>query len=650
MSDDEGNNGLFHRFSCANPFHTIKFFVFCQSFLQLTQLMTSSYMRSTISTIEKRFGLSSQTSGLLVSFNEVGNTLLIIFVSYFGSRVHRPRFIGYGAILVALSGLITSLPHFLIGPYEYDRTISETSSNLTDMCLPGHKGTSVSEVCTSQVERSSMVLGLLFLGQTLLGIGGVPIQPFGISYIDDFASKSNSPLYIGILFATTTMGPALAFIVGSVMLRFYVDIDKFSAAEIHINNKDPRWVGAWWLGFILTASIVAISSIPYFFFPRELPKEEEVPRKTIAEMAKAELKEELRIKHREVESLPLKQFIKLFPMIFFRTIKNPIFAVVIFALFNLSGMIAGLATFMAKFLEQQFTLTASLANMIIGAVQLPSGMMGIILGGAIMKNCHLSLRYATIMCIFGLALCVLFDIPLLFLGCPTHAVAGLDPSGSSGPEQLFADCNRQCNCSSSGFNPVCGQNNIEYVTPCFAGCSGLKYNAQAKKILNYTMCNCIIVDGALGYAVPGSCGGQCSRFLLPFVMITCISGFMACLSHTPAFVMVLRSVKPEDKSFAIGIQFMLLRVLAWLPAPVLYGSAIDMSCLLWQMKCKKRAACRYYNNTAFRQRYIGIQIVYEFSCLVAFCVLYYLFQRQEKQEQEEMSRDVSSQVSTETRT
>uniref|UniRef100_A0A803T4H7 Kazal-like domain-containing protein n=1 Tax=Anolis carolinensis TaxID=28377 RepID=A0A803T4H7_ANOCA len=423
--------------------------------------MTSSYMRSTISTIEKRFGLSSQTSGLLVSFNEVGNTLLIIFVSYFGSRVHRPRFIGYGAILVALSGLITSLPHFLIGPYEYDRTISETSSNLTDMCLPGHKGTSVSEVCTSQVERSSMVLGLLFLGQTLLGIGGVPIQPFGISYIDDFASKSNSPLYIGILFATTTMGPALAFIVGSVMLRFYVDIDKFSAAEIHINNKDPRWVGAWWLGFILTASIVAISSIPYFFFPRELPKEYRV------------------YNHPLLFPFP----VAVFPMIFFRTIKNPIFAVVIFALFNLSGMIAGLATFMAKFLEQQFTLTASLANMIIGAVQLPSGMMGIILGGAIMKNCHLSLRYATIMCIFGLALCVLFDIPLLFLGCPTHAVAGLDPSGSSGPEQLFADCNRQCNCSSSGFNPVCGQNNIEYVTPCFAGCSGLKYNAQAKKIL-----------------------------------------------------------------------------------------------------------------------------------------------------------------------
>ncbi|XP_009864028.1 PREDICTED: solute carrier organic anion transporter family member 2B1-like, partial [Apaloderma vittatum] len=253
------------------------FFVFCHGLLQLSQLLVSGYLKSSISTIERRYGLSSQTSGLLASFNEVGNTLLIVFVSYFGSRVHRPRFIGCGAILVSLAGFLMSLPHFITGPYEYDQSVASMFSNTTDLCqpgVPGSQGNLSDAGCTPRAARENHeVLLVMFIAQALLGIGGVPIQPFGISYIDDFASERNSPLYLGILFSVTVIGPGVGFMLGSAMLRFYVDIDKVTRDEVQLTNKDPRWVGAWWLGFLVAASLVALSAVPYFFFPREMPKE-----------------------------------------------------------------------------------------------------------------------------------------------------------------------------------------------------------------------------------------------------------------------------------------------------------------------------------------------------------------------------------------
>ncbi|OXB53483.1 hypothetical protein ASZ78_009366 [Callipepla squamata] len=175
----------------------------------------------------------------------------------------------------------------------------------------------------------------MFIAQVLLGIGGVPIQPFGISYIDDFASERNSPLYLD---------------------------------EVQLTNRDPRWVGAWWLGFLVAASLVAVSAVPYFFFPKEMPKEV-TSGKEISSKKSKDVLCQLRSRSEHVQNLSLLQFIKYFPVVLLRNLRHPVFLLVVLAQVNLSAMVAGLATFMGKFLERQFSLTASFANMIIGGKQ-----------------------------------------------------------------------------------------------------------------------------------------------------------------------------------------------------------------------------------------------------------------------------------------
>lgn len=592
----------------------IKLFVLCHGLLQFSQLLYSAYFKSTITTIERRYGLSSYSSGTISSLNEISNSILIVFVSYFGNRVHRPRVIGIGGLLMAVSAMILTLPHFLSQPYVYDSVLH----NNHDICnLQGNS--SAPESCgrdeTQRLTETNNLWFFMASAQLLFGVGSVPIQPFGISYIDDFARPGNSPLYIAILFAVSVFGPAIGYLLGSVMLRIYVDVDRTGlGAEQELRHGDPRWVGAWWMGLLVAAGCLVLTSIPYFFFPkRMLTEDSEID-------SDSDTKDDFKR-----PDISLLDFLKMFPRMFIHLLLSPLFLMLVLAQCCFSSVIAGLSTFLNKFLERQYSTSAAYASLLVGAVNLPAVAVGMLVGGVIMKRAGLSLKTIPRFSVVMLTISTLLCVPLFFMGCSTQRVSEVNhyQIGQYGSLPL---CYSNCSCPAGAFNPVCGSDGVEYISPCHAGCTNFtKDPNNTHRVQRYTNCRCI--SGSQSYALPAACPNSCPHLLLPAILVISLASLIACLTHNPMYMMVLRSVSSEEKSFAIGIQFLLMRVLAWLPAPALYGMAIDTSCMKWRHVCGVKFSCGYYDNNILRNRYLGLQVGYKVMGIILLVMLGWKVQR-----------------------
>lgn len=109
-----GVNGICQN-SFLQRFASKKWLVFVYGCLSLTFASAGSYFSATITTLEKRFKISSKNLGIISTGNDISSLILSAFISYYGGKKHRPRFIGLGLFLIAIHCLINASPHLIYG-------------------------------------------------------------------------------------------------------------------------------------------------------------------------------------------------------------------------------------------------------------------------------------------------------------------------------------------------------------------------------------------------------------------------------------------------------------------------------------------------------------------------------------------------------
>ncbi|XP_040344668.1 solute carrier organic anion transporter family member 1A2 isoform X9 [Herpailurus yagouaroundi] len=263
-----------HRIRCLSK---MKMFLLAITCAFVSKTLSGSYMNSMLTQIERQFNIPTSLVGFINGSFEIGNLLLIIFVSYFGTKLHRPILIGVGCVVMGLGCFLQSLPHFLMERYEYESTVSVSGNLSSNSFLCMENGTQIIRPTEDPSECVKEVKSLMWMyvlvGNIIRGIGETPIMPLGISYIEDFAKSENSPLYIGFVETGAIIGPLFGLSLASFCANVYVDTGSVNTDDLTITPTDTRWVGAWWFGFLICAGVNVLTAIPFFFLPKWLPKE-----------------------------------------------------------------------------------------------------------------------------------------------------------------------------------------------------------------------------------------------------------------------------------------------------------------------------------------------------------------------------------------
>ncbi|XP_063238716.1 solute carrier organic anion transporter family member 74D-like [Bacillus rossius redtenbacheri] len=619
---------------------TPRCFLVVYSLMGIVQGISSSYSTATLSTLEKRFKIPTQTIGVLKTGNELSQILLCLAVGYLGGRGSRPRWLAWGVVASAASSYLLGLLHVWYGPGREALALTEEHFDISvfNASLPSQREVPLlcqanrtsSEVCqqehTTSGEYSLTPLILIFLSEIMFGVGYTTSNMLGQTYMDDHVKKKNTPFLLGVIMSTNMFGPALGFSFSSYCLRLYVD----PTLTPVIQREDPRWIGAWWLGWMLLGSVKLLMALLVAFFPKALPRRDQ-------RSAGAHGPREERALTRLGDAQPLTPSASAadltalkhrgrfdqdsFLQSLLRLLKNKVLICNIIANSALIMGAYGYWLYLVKYTETQYHKSASGASMVAGVTFIVAISLGMMCSGLIMGKFRPGAKVVLSWNIFIGLLHVAGSLSLIFLGCKANGVYGVDIF--RGTANFQNECNDMCDCQNVKYQPVCyAEKSITFFSPCHIGCKS-NYLDTNGSVVYFTNCTCIpdvwfnkssptrtggysasatvsYLDEASVTIANGPCPVDCSAMLHMYLGILFVIELLLGSGRVANVVLNLRCVDEKDKTLAQGLSLLVISVFGLLPTPIIYGALMDTTCLVWDSSCDSKGNCWIYDNNKFR--------------------------------------------------
>ncbi|KAJ8886119.1 hypothetical protein PR048_012328, partial [Dryococelus australis] len=231
--------------------------------------------------------------------------------------------------------------------------------------------------CSSSGARgdtSVTPLVLIFFSQLVLGIGTTLFHSLGQTYLDDHTKKTNAPFIMAMVMSLRMLGPAAGFAFSSFCLSLYID----PRLTPVITSQDPRWIGAWWLGWLVLGSMMLVLAFLMAWFPKQLPSkstkaaavaQQEMPDKNgglLSPEVEPLTRDVSPEKDYDLASRRLSLLDEGFLESLKRLLQNKLLLYNIFAgVFYIMGE-SGAMTFSMKYVETQYHTSAAGASMISG--------------------------------------------------------------------------------------------------------------------------------------------------------------------------------------------------------------------------------------------------------------------------------------------